>query len=158
MVFVSELCKSGDDLVFVALLCRNDRLGKTRLRELDLRKFNDACTVADRIVGVGISELGSCTDITCSDTVCGDLLLTLKEEQTADPLILTLCSVINGGVSTESTCVNLEDTDLTYERVGDRLEAECCKRIIDGAGDHLCSAVGKCSFQSGLLACRRCIL
>ena len=75
MIFVSELCKAGDDLIFVALLRRNDGLGKTRLRELDLRKFYDTCAVADSIVCICVGELGSCADIACRDAVCGDLLL-----------------------------------------------------------------------------------
>ena len=57
MVFISELCKAGDDLVFIALLGRYDGLGKTGLRELDLRKFYYARTVADSIVRIRVREL-----------------------------------------------------------------------------------------------------
>ena len=78
-----------------------------------------------------ICELGSSTDITCGDLIGYDLLFSSQIEQAADPLVLALCGIVDGGVCTESTCIDLEDTDLTDERVGDRLEYERSERILE---------------------------
>ena len=110
-VFFLEAMHRRADLVFVAAALRLDRVRQHRLGKRDLREGDAGGLVGERVVGLGVLQLGDRAEVAGLDLRHVGGRLALQRDQVAEPLLRALRGVVHRRVRLQAALVDAEHRD-----------------------------------------------